>query len=100
MELDALAWLQQEHVEGTGGLVKAGKPTALSNSLDALAKDVSTQAGDMNSLLHGERVYEHGFENNPSGFTVKPMDIFDQWIEVLPTDQVVALEYVPKEHLQ
>ena len=27
----------------------------------------------------------------------KPFDVFDQWIEVLPTEQVVAVEYeVPK----
>lgn len=58
-----------------------------------------------------EKVYEHGFYPLQGGFRVNPNDpnpdpnnkdrnfqIFDQWIEVLPTDQVVPVEvtYDPK----
>ncbi|TQC42328.1 peptidoglycan-binding protein [Rhodococcus sp. WS4] len=58
-----------------------------------------------------EKVYEHGFYPLKGGFRVNPNDpnadpnnkdrhfqIFDQWIEVLPTDQVapVKVEYDPK----
>jgi hypothetical protein len=58
-----------------------------------------------------EKVYEHGFYPLKGGFRVNPNDpnpdlnnkdknfqIFDQWIEVLPTDQVVPVEvtYDPK----
>ncbi|PYM13447.1 MAG: hypothetical protein DMD81_21045, partial [Candidatus Rokuibacteriota bacterium] len=48
-----------------------------------------------------DRVYEHGFDPLTGGFqarVVEPFEIFDQWIEVLPTDQVVAVEvkYDPK----
>ena len=52
-----------------------------------------------------EKVYEHGFYSLKGGFRVNPNDpnpdpnnkeknfqIFDQWIEVLPTDQVVPVE--------
>ena len=46
-------------------------------------------------------MYEHGFDPLTGGFqarVVEPFEIFDQWIEVLPTDQVVAVEvkYDPK----
>lgn len=48
-----------------------------------------------------DRVYEHGFYPLEKGFRVdvdKDFQIFDQWIEVLPTDQVVPVEveYDPK----
>jgi hypothetical protein len=58
-----------------------------------------------------EKVYEHGFYPLQGGFRVNPNDptpdpnnkdrnfqVFDQWTEVLPTDQVVPVEvtYDPK----
>ena len=58
-----------------------------------------------------EKVYEHGFYPLQGGFRVNPTDsnpdpnnkdknfqIFDQWVEVLPTDQLVPVEvtYNPK----
>jgi hypothetical protein len=49
-----------------------------------------------------DKVYEHGFYPLEGGFRVKPegedFEIFDQWVEVLPTDQVVPVEvaYDPK----
>jgi hypothetical protein len=58
-----------------------------------------------------EKVYEHGFYPLQGGFRVNPNDpdpdpnnkdrnfqVFDQWIEILPTDQVVPVEvaYDPK----
>jgi hypothetical protein len=50
-----------------------------------------------------ERVYEHGFYPLQGGFRIDPthpdpnnpgrnFQVFDQWIEVLPTDQVVPVE--------
>lgn len=42
-----------------------------------------------------DRVYEHGFYPNQGSFKLladKPFDVFDQWIEILPTDQVVPVE--------
>jgi hypothetical protein len=50
-------------------------------------------------------VYEQGFDPLQGGFRVAPSpppngnyEIFDQWIEILPTDQVVPVEvkYDPK----
>jgi hypothetical protein len=48
-----------------------------------------------------DRVYEHGFYALKDGFRANVggnYEIFDQWIEVLPTDQVVPVEvkYNPK----
>ncbi len=50
-----------------------------------------------------EKVYEHGFYPLEGGFRVNPMEpdphnpdrnfqLFDQWVEVLPTDQIVPVE--------
>ena len=48
-----------------------------------------------------DRVYEHGFFPLQGSFRAnvgKNYEIFDQWIEILPTDQVVPVEvsYDPK----
>jgi hypothetical protein len=48
-----------------------------------------------------ERVFEHGFYPLQGGFraiTQEPFEVFDQWIEVLPTDQVVPVpvKYDPR----
>jgi hypothetical protein len=42
-----------------------------------------------------EKVFEHGFYPLKDGFraiTSEPFEVFDQWVEVLPTDQVVPVE--------
>lgn len=41
-----------------------------------------------------EKVFEHGFYPLQGGFkavTSEPFEVFDQWIEVLPTDQIVPV---------
>lgn len=48
-----------------------------------------------------DKVYEHGFYPLKGGFRAtssEAFEVFDQWIEVLPTDQVVPIEvkYDPK----
>jgi hypothetical protein len=48
-----------------------------------------------------DKVYEHGFYPLKGGFravTSEQFEVFDQWIEVLPTDQVVPVQvkYDPK----
>ena len=52
-----------------------------------------------------DRVYEHGFFPLAGGFRAnvqKNYEIFDQWIEVLPTDQIVPVEvrYDPRSGRQ
>lgn len=53
------------------------------------------------SYLPTDKVYEHGFDPLQGGFVAQastPFEVFDQWIEVLPTDQIVPVEvtYDPK----
>ena len=49
-----------------------------------------------------DKVYEHGFYALQGGFRLMPgtenFELFDQWVEILPTDQVVPVEvaYDPK----
>lgn len=45
------------------------------------------------NTLVAEKVFETGFDPLDGGFRpAAPYEVFDQWIEVLPTDQVVAVE--------
>lgn len=57
------------------------------------------------SYLPTDKVYEHGFDPLQGGFVAQaqtPFEVFDQWIEVLPTDQIVPVEvtYDPKTGMQ
>jgi len=61
------------------------------------------------SYLPPDSVFEHGFDPLQGGFRADPKDsvknafeVFDQWIEIMPTDQVVPVEvkYDPKTGMQ
>jgi hypothetical protein len=56
------------------------------------------------NYLPPDKVFERGFDPLSGGFEVggKSFDVFDQWIEILPTDQIVAVEvhYDPKTGMQ
>jgi hypothetical protein len=44
-------------------------------------------------------VFTEGFDPLEGGFRApEPFQIFDQWIEILPTDQIAAVEYDPTLH--
>lgn len=122
-ERAALSWLQ--HVEGMGTIGPddtylgpepewAGKK--MFDVLNLLAdrvkqkhdegdkpKDFADPIDDSNTVRATplDKVYEAGFDPLASGFkATDPADyeIFDQWLEILPTDQVVAVSvtYDPK----
>lgn len=108
-ELEALAWLRAANVEGESGLsqpyrMQPGDPPAyqgltIGQVLILLAEELAALNTDMNNTLATEEVFEYGFDPLQGGFKFTgPYEIFDQWIEVLPTDQVVAVavEYDPK----
>ena len=110
-ELDALAWLQSTNppVEGINGLsatyeLQPGDPTSWQGQsigwvLQQLAQKIQDQNTDMNNTLATETVFEDGFDPLEGGFrATDPYQVFDQWIEVMPTDQVVAVavQYDPK----
>jgi hypothetical protein len=127
-EAAAFNWLRQ--VEGTNGIGPddiyqgpepewAGEKTVY-EVLGILAERVAKKYDeslktkeykdplDDSSTVHAtpiDRVYEHGFDPLDKGFQAhagEDFEIFDQWIEVLPTDQVAAAEvkYDPKTGLQ
>jgi hypothetical protein len=57
--------------------------------------------------LPEDKVFEHGFDPLANGFQAEPskdtpFEVFDQWIEILPTDQIVPVEvkYDPKTGMQ
>ncbi|MBI2839360.1 MAG: hypothetical protein HYX75_13675 [Acidobacteria bacterium] len=57
------------------------------------------------SYLPTDKVYEHGFYPLQGGFKAQgkePFEVFDQWIEIVPTDQIapVEVEYDPKTGMQ
>jgi hypothetical protein len=47
--------------------------------------------------LEADRVFEHGFDHLAGGFDagLPANKVFSQWVSVLPTDQIVAIEYEP-----
>jgi hypothetical protein len=57
--------------------------------------EVKPSVRDFSVDKNTNKVHEHGFHPLQGGFKVKVNDdfeIFDQWVEVLPTYQVVAVE--------
>jgi hypothetical protein len=57
------------------------------------------------NYLPTDEVFERGFDPLKDGFkaaTTVPFEVFDQWVEVLPTDQIVPVEvkYDPKSGMQ
>jgi len=102
-ELDALGWLSSAHVEGDAALDKeyawqTGDPAdwrgkSIGWVLQALAAELQARNTDITRTLAAEKVFETGFDPLDGGFRpADPYQIFDQWTEVLPTDQVVAVE--------
>jgi hypothetical protein len=54
-----------------------------------------TVGGDTWNYLPPDKVYDHGFYPLEGGFKAtssEPFAVFDQWVEVLPTDQMVAVQ--------
>jgi hypothetical protein len=126
-EAEALRWLSSAEVEGTDGLdaiysggdsevtldgipyntlqiadVLADLAARIKTKHDAAEKIEEYNLGDQNSVLARpvDRVFEYGFNPLQGGFPMPDDDQFpivDQWVEVLPTDQIVpvAVEYDP-----
>ena len=121
-ELEALEWLKQSAVEGSAGLGEtyAGddrqlfkdkyfqrhnitKDPTVEEVLVMIAEDVAAKHSDSLkvvtegnvSYLPPDKVFEKGFDPLTGGFRAtweKNFEFVDQWIEILPTDQIVATE--------
>jgi hypothetical protein len=99
-ERAAIEWLRQAHVEGHDGLDAEhvdgnGRPTGetVEQRLLALAREVAIQDEDLYAA--GQRVYETGFRaiDGTVRLTGEPLEVFAQWVEVVPTRQIVPVPY-------
>lgn len=65
--------------------------------LEQIADQLEVQNGDIQQVLEADKVFEHGFDHLAGGFDagLPANQIFSQWVSVLPTDQIVAVEYEP-----
>ena len=116
-ELEALAWLQNENVEGSDGLndpytPQPGDPAnyrgTVGQVLQMMAAYLAAQNADISKTLGTEKVFEAGFDPLANGIQLDPTidfkkdakayEMFDFWLEVLPTDEVVAVDYDPTQH--
>jgi hypothetical protein len=99
-EAAAVKWLKQG-VEGNEGL--AEDAPGLSKTIEAALLDLAKELGEEDEVAARaratDRVFENGFDPLAGGSVAPdPFPVFDQWIEVLPTDQIIAVEY--EEHAQ
>jgi hypothetical protein len=67
--------------------------------LEQIADGLEKANGGMAATLKSDQVFEKGFNPLQGGFDagVEPNAVFSQWISVLPTDQIVAVEYQPTD---
>lgn len=63
--------------------------------LTVIADRMEKENGDIKNVLEADRVFEHGFDHLAGGFDagLPANQVFSQWVSVLPTDQIVAVEY-------
>lgn len=75
-------------------------------AIDGVPNDEEGVPNDDNTITPDpiQKVYQFGFKPLQGGFIAKgkPFEVFDQWIEVLPTDQIAAVkvEYNPITGMQ
>ncbi len=69
--------------------------------LEIVADRLEKRNGNIEHVLQADKVFEHGFDHLAKGFDagVEPSEVFSQYISVLPTDQIVAVEYEPTDLL-
>jgi hypothetical protein len=69
--------------------------------LETIAERLENQNGDIQNVLEADKVFEHGFDHLAQGFDagLPANQVFSQWVSVLPTDQIVAVEYKPTDLL-
>ncbi|TCL67305.1 LysM peptidoglycan-binding domain-containing protein [Rhizobium sp. BK251] len=118
-ERDAMTFLGRPEVAGTDGLEEAypfdasqDPPEYQGRTLREVLLMIAEKIADEHELsmtpvpvrpgapnaelaLPTETVFSHGFDPLAGGiaFGKEPFKVFSQWIEILPTDQVVATEY-------
>ena len=63
--------------------------------LEIISDRMEKDNGDIANVLKADKVFEHGFDHLAGGFDagLPANQVFSQWMSVLPTDQIVAVEY-------
>lgn len=64
--------------------------------LDELAEEIAEKNNDDALYLAAQTVYENGFDPLAEGFDINGdtlLDVFAQWVEILPTNQIVPVQY-------
>jgi hypothetical protein len=69
--------------------------------LEIIADRLEQRNGDIQNVLEADKVFEKGFDYLEDGFDagLPANKVFSQWVSILPTDQIVAVEYAPKDLL-
>lgn len=99
-ERSAIEWLKRSHVEGSDGLNAAYRGTEPELQGKTLEQVILTLVNDVQGLnskatLQSEQVFQNGFNPLDGGFRfdADALTVFDQWLEVVPTEQIVAVDY-------
>ena len=109
-EEEAIKYMKREEVAGIEGLgekpVDFGGKT-VEEVLLGIAQEIKVEYDDsrtplptgvgQSAALPEEMVYSHGYDPLEGGtkFDKDAYKVFSEWLEILPTDQVVASEYQP-----
>jgi hypothetical protein len=83
-------------------LAAEGLTPTLGNVLERIADRMEKENGNIENVLAADHVFEYGFHHLGKAFdaSVDPAKPFSQWVSVLPTDQIVAVEYEPTDLLK
>ena len=67
--------------------------------LEIIADRLQQENEDIQNVLAADKVFEKGFDHLTGGFAagLDANEVFSQWISVLPSDQIVAIEYEPTD---
>lgn len=68
--------------------------------LEIITDRMEKENGDIKNVLEADRVFEKGFAHlgeNAFDAGLPANQVFSQWISILPTDQIVAVEYEPTD---
>ena len=94
-------WQDAIRLDSNGNPIKdatgATKYKTVGDAIEELIHVLTGEVSDEKQYLAGETVYENGFNPLEHGIKIegKPFQIFAQWIECVPTSQVVPVPYEP-----
>jgi hypothetical protein len=104
-ETAALNWLKSvEGVDGWDADYVGNEPQYANMSVGDVLREIADELekkSDFANTLATEKVFEFGFDPLEKAFddTKGEFEVYSQWGVVLPTDQVVAVPYNPKDHM-